>query len=384
MSRATVVAGGLEYTVSDLEPRARGDLHQAVVTARLVDPASGAPVAGPVRVSTTVAGLRPATASGGYVGLAGVPSRVFPMLATTAYSVPVLVEAEGYLPDRVTATLPAQAGFPAQFDADHLGVLHLHRGPVLLSVATAQLDAANRLVPLPGATVAITGTWDRIADVGSAPATPHLVALAPGLRAGRPSGGVVDVPTLTTPPEPDRSLLAAAAPGQTRLAVSRRGFLGTGDLVALDRTDPSRAEYVEVVGVVGSADAGAPAEVALRYPLAHAHAGGSLVARVVPPGAAAPVASLLTGSVTGSTTLEVSSLAGIPAGAVVRVGGGGSAPEYHRADHYVVTTNADGVGHLPPLTGYVAARVVASAGALGATAKATLADPYPSLDLTLT
>lgn len=386
MTRTTVVTNGRQYTVSDLEARARGDLHQAVVTARLLDAASGARVTGRTRVSTTVAGLRPVTAPDGYVGLAGVPSRVFPALRTTAtpYLVPVLVEADGYLPWRDVASFTAQAGFPGQFDADDLGVVHLHRAPVVLSVSTQKLDAANRLVPLPATTVMITGTWDRIADLGAPAATPHLLALAPGLRVGRPSGGVVDLPTLTAPPEPARFLLGSTAPGQTRLAVSRRGFLSAGDLVALDRTDPSRAEYVEVVAILGSGDLNAPVELELRFPLAHTHAGQGAVARIVGPGPAAPAASLLTGSVAGATTLEVSSLAGVPAGSVVRVSGGGIAPEYHRADHYALTTNADGVGYFPPLTGYVAARVVASAAALGATAKATLTDPQPSLDLTLT
>jgi hypothetical protein len=266
----------------------------------------------------------------------------------------------------------------------HLGELRLARAPVVVTVSTAELDGANRPVPLPGATVAVTGVWRRLADLGGAPAIPDLLGLSAGLSAARPSGATVDVPTLTLPPEAERILVAGVAPGESELIVSRRGSVVPGDLVALDRLDPGRAEYVEVAAVQGPADPESPARLELRHPLRHGHAAYVPVARVVAPGPILAPVALSAAAVAGAATVELASPAVLVPGAVVRISGGAAAPEYRIADRYAITTNSDGIGHLPPLTGYVAAKVTASSAALGATAKVTLTHPNPSLDLTLT
>ena len=83
MTRSSLVANRRRYTVSGLEPRARGQIFQAVVMAQLVDGLTGAPVEGG-RVSTSFPGLRSRSASSGFVGLAGDPSRALPELRTIA------------------------------------------------------------------------------------------------------------------------------------------------------------------------------------------------------------------------------------------------------------------------------------------------------------
>jgi len=186
------------------------------------------------------------------------------------------------------------------------------------------------------------------------------------------------------PAEPPRTLVAAAPAGATRIAVSSTGSLAALDLVGLDLADPDRAERVQVVTVHGPADPLSPAEVELRFPLAGEHREGTLVSRIVAPGAAPPPVLLMAEALEGDQTLAVSTLAGLTAGQVVRISGGTAAPEYRTTDLYEVTTNADGFGRFPPMTGLAAIAVSAVSGGLTASGRVTLTQPAPAVDLTLT
>jgi hypothetical protein len=383
MTRSSVVAGDLAYTVSGLEPRARGDLHQAVVTARIIDAVTGLSVTGRLRVSTTTPGLRPCTAPGGYVGLAGIPSRVLPDLAATPYDVTMQVQAAGLLPLTLTASLGPQATFPTDFAAAHLGAVLARRDPVVLQVSTNELDATNRSVPLAGAGVVLTGVWEALADLDGGPTVPPLLAIAPGLSTPRPAGAVVDRPALAAPAEPARSLLAGAARGDTVVTVSRAGAFVGGDLLGLDLGAPDRAERIEVVNVDGPVDPESPARLELGFPLAHAHPATSAATRLTV-GAAPPPTTTTRDTQAGERTLPLTSTGGFAAGQVVRIAGGTAGAEFHVADLYAVITDARGLGALPPLTGYAAARVVATTATVSSTDTVTLTPPRPSLDLTLT
>jgi hypothetical protein len=101
----------------------------------------------------------------------------------------------------------------------------------------------------------------------------------------------------------------------------------------------------------------------------------------VPGGAPGPVA-LIAEALEGDRTLRVNTLGGIAAGQYVRISGGGSV-EYRTAGHYSIVTNAEGAGRFPPLSGVAAVRVKAQAGPLDATARLTLTQMSPAVDLTL-
>lgn len=382
MSRSTIVAHGRLHTINGLEPRLRGSIVQAVVVAQLRDDLTGGPVEG-VRVRSKVAGLRGRTASSGFVGLVGDPSRALPGLAGTSYDVDLELEAPGYAPRREVVPFPAQVGFPASFEPADLGVLVLRRLPVEVRVGSYELDAANRLRPLAAATVRLERFWRHLADLGSTAATDDLLALTPGLRAPRAIGASVDVPVLSQPAESPRALVAGAGPGITRIAVTRGGVLAAGDLVGLDLADPERAERIEVMAVHGPADPESPAELVLRFPLAHGHPAGAPADRVLAP-PAAPTASLVAEALVGDRTVAVSSAAGLAAGTVVRLSGGAAAPEYCTIGRYELTTDSEGAGRFPPMTGVAAVAVSAALGGLGATARVTLTRPSPAVDLTLT
>jgi hypothetical protein len=384
MTRSTVVANRRLYTVSGLEPRARGQIFQAVVMAQLVDGLTGAPVEGG-RVSTSFAGLRSRSAHSGFVGLAGDPSRALPELDTiaTPYDVDVLFEADGYAARHEVASFVQQPGFPGAFTAEDFGVLAMRRAPSVLHVGTYELDATNRPVAL-AAAARVTGYWTSLEDLGSAAVTTPLLALTTGLSARRPSGATVDTPLLTVPAEPPRKLATAVPAGTRRIAVSNTGTLVAGDLIGLDLADPDRAERIEVVAVHGAADLMSPAELELRFPVSAPHRDGTPAERIVAPGAGPPPVLLTAEALEGDQTLAVSTLAGLAAGQVVRVSGGAAAAEYRTTDLYEVTTNGDGFGHFPPMTGLAAVVVAATSGALAADSRVTVTQPTPAVDLTLT
>lgn len=384
MTRASITADGRPWTVAGLSPKLRGHVFQAVVIAQVVDSASRARVAGPIRVATPTAGLRARIADSGFVGLAGVPSRVFPDLAATAHEVELTISAPGYLARTRRVTIPAQAGFPGQFLGRDLGALELHREPVTLQVATYELDPSDRPQGLSGATVRVVRSWERLDGLGAAGATAPLLAVSPGLSVARPPGSALDLPALAMPAEPPRTLLTGVPAGATTVPVTSTTGMVPGELVGLDLAVPDRAERIEVVAIHGPSDPLSPAVLELRHPTGHGHAAGSPARRIHAPAApGAPATTLTRAALVGDRTLVLAAPGGVAAGQVVRITGGGPA-EYLAADLYETTTGPDGAGRLPALSGLAAVEVEATSGALGAGARLTLTQTTPALDLTLT
>ncbi len=382
MTRTTVHANDRLYAINTLEPRTPGDVFQAVLVARLVDGVTGAAVTRQ-RAVTTYDGLRARSASDGYVGLVGTPSRALPGLAGQPVPVEVAFEAPGFATRRETVQLAAQPTFPTTFLAHDLGVLAMHRTPTQIEASAYELDPMSRPQPLAAADVTVSGWWPGIDQLDSTAATGPLVATTAGLSASRPSGATLDLPAVVPVAEPDRLLLRSAG-GVSGLSVSNRGGLAVGDLVAVD-LGTERAELVAVVGIDAAADPVSPAELELAFALEHTHASGTRVHRVPAPPAAATVAMLVAEALGGDHTLQLDTLAGLAAGQVVRISGGTAAPEYRAIDLYRITTDADGFGRFPPCTGLAAVEVTAVFGPLDATARVTLTQPTAvrRLDLTL-
>ncbi len=363
MTRTTIVAGRRAYSVNFDDPRRRGDLHQSIVIAQLVDELTGRPVHGAVRVTSRLRGGRPKSVRGGVGGMTGVPSRLFPDLAGQPYQLDVRFEADGFVPlSMPTVPVPQQPGFPGQFADVDLGQVSLRRPPVEISVRTMQLDPQDRPVGLPGATVEITGIWRRVDALAGAPVAPNLVALRPALSAPRPQPGTtLERVTMTPVAEPVRRLLRPAEPGTRSLEVSRTGALAAGGVVGIDLADPDRVEHIAVDDVVGPADPGSPATVVLAFPVQNRHLEGGTVREVTPAGLGPPTADLTDEGLPGDATAFVTSAAPFAGGPVVRVTGGAEPDEYVRAGTYRVVTGADGYGRLPPLTRVAAVEVDASA-----------------------
>lgn len=381
MTRADVVVHRRSLTVSTLEARARGELVQALVIARLRDAVSGAAATGPTRVVGSLPGLSRRVAGDGYAGLVGRPTRVLPGLAGQPETMDVTFSVEGFAPRVETVTFAQDPTFPGTFAVADLGELDLHRDPVRLEVKTDELDAANNPVPLPGAVVVVDEASDRI-DQPVAPAP--VLGVRVGLSRPRPTGSSVRSTSLTMPAEPERRLAIGSAPGADVIEVDNRGGLLVGDLVGIDLTVPERAEWIEVTGITGPVDPLAAATVRLRHPLVHGHAGGDLVRRIVVSGPGGTLSTLTRSALAGDRTLRVNSLTAVGTGQVVQVVGGVSSPEYRAVALYRGTTNTDGIAVLPPISGLAALGVTATSGGMTASATVSLTPPSPVRRLELT
>lgn len=148
------------------DPIPAGLRTSALVQSRAVDELTLEPVAGVITAMPAGAAfespqaraaVNPRTASGGVVGLVGLPSRALPLLQLVAYEVGVRVSAAGYLPLSATQNLGPQPQFPAQFTQARLPDLLLHRTPVLFAGRTV-VRTASATVPLAGAVVTISGS----------------------------------------------------------------------------------------------------------------------------------------------------------------------------------------------------------------------------------
>lgn len=344
MTREAVVVDGRPLTINTLEPRARGELVQAIVVARLRDGVTGAPARGRTRVSGSVPGLSQRTTSYGFAGLVGTPSRVVPGLATQGYSLLVTFEVDGYATRTELVAIPQDLTFPSTFAAVELGDLDLHRLPVRVEVQAYELDTANDPVELPGATVIVDLVSDRL---GQPMAAAPLLGTTVGLSGPRPLGSSVRATALTMPAEPDRRLITGVPAGSDRLEVDNVGALAVGDLVGVDLAVPEWAERVEVTAISGPVDLLSPAIVTLSHPLQNAHRAGGLIRRIVasPPGAT--LCTLTRDALAGDRSLGVDSVALAGAGQVARLDGGAAPPEYRTLELFRATTDSDGIARLP-------------------------------------
>ena len=366
MSRVTVTDAGRVYTVNVDDARAGGDVYQAVVIAQLVDELTSEPVRARARISSTVP-ARPKYAQDGVVGLAGVPRRLFPRLATQPYPVDVAFDVDGFLPLQVEPVpgLPMQS-FLAQFAGIDLGPQALRRRPIALTVRTVELNLQNRPVALPNAVARISGIWRATRDVLSTapPAAADFVACMPGLYASRPQPATtIQSITLTPAGDPIRRLLFDVAPGDTRIVVDRGGGLVATAVIGIDRGDADRVEHIEVLSVTAPTDPESPAIFDLRFALQRRHRASAPVERVTPTGPAL-LANLTDDGRPGDPTLFVNSVAAFaPNPTTVQISGGTAATEYATCARYRVTTNGEGYETFPPISRVAAVEVSAALGA---------------------
>jgi len=370
MARTTLEAAGRAYSVNfDDSPRA-GDRYQSIVIAQFVDEITGSPIAGAIRVETDLTGARPKSVRDGICGLAGIPSRHFPELDTQPYEFDLSVEVGGFVPFDARIVVPQQPNFPDEFLGVDLGLVDLRRLPVTIVVRTLQLDGQNRRVPLPGAMVEIASIWRTTQDLSGASISPDIVALRPPLYAGRPQPGTTLEPVTMTPvAEPERVLVRPAEPGANVIEVGRTGGLLSGSIVGIDASDADRVEYVEVDTVVGPSDPESPAALTLSFPVRYRHREGAPVQEMTVAPLGPPAANLGVAGRPGDATVIVDAVASFVTAPVVRVSGGSPPDEFVTALAYQVTTDAEGYGHLPPLTRVAAVEIEASApGPLAASA----------------
>jgi hypothetical protein len=349
---------GVQYLVAPDDIIPEGMRTSAIAYARVIDELTLAPVSLPISVTpagtafqaaSTRGAVNPRAVDGGIIGLVGTPARALPALASTAYDVGVSARAAGYVSRRVTKTIGPIATFPATFTPRDLGDLELHREPVMLYGRTV-VRTAGAIDKLATATIRITGIWRAAPTLTvSPPAAPaDIVALDPPLYTARPLATLVRRRALTPNLANEKRLQRAAVAGATEVFLPDRKALVAGDLLGIDESDLSRAEWVKVKAIVGSTNVAEPAVATLEYPLAHGHGEGARAHPTTIGGVLAAQAVSLD-AIAGDTTLLLGGLIGLTP-FTVELDDGVTVPEYHRLSLYEDVSDPDGQWRLPPLS----------------------------------
>jgi hypothetical protein len=347
-SRQSVVLESREYTLSP-DPRLRpGSLNQSIVSAQLRDEHTLQAPSVEVTAETSFPKLTARSTVEGLAGVVGIPERAVPQLSAVSYDIPFSVRARRYVPFRTVARLPAQPTFPDTFARVDLGVVSLHREPVILRGRVSRAGAAGT-VPVSGATVSITGYWVDIPPVLAAPPAmpPNLLSLRPEVYFDRGVAAQIRRRDLTITTDVSQ-LLSDAPAGVMELRLSNRVGIAAGEILRIDATDSYRTEFVTVAAVSGSSSAEQPAQITLAFAGRLDHRAGAVVERVTPqaPGANNALASA---AVPGDASVLTAALAGMAGATTVEIDDGMAPPEYHLVAQFSTTTDADGFYRLPPL-----------------------------------
>jgi hypothetical protein len=331
-----------------------GQRLRALVRARLVDEIDGEPIRSAL-VSTPdphlAAQLVPRVSSDGLVGLAGYPERLFPDLAGSAVSIPLRIEARGYLPLDLPGSLGPQPGFPDLFlPLDH-GDIGLHRIGVALRGRAVERQTPLNLA-LPGAQIALSGVWSVYPPPGASAAllmeAPDLVSLVPGLYGDWAAASLERCTLVPNLPQA-KTLLLPAVPGERRLRLADRIGLAAGQPLLLDPDDPGRRELIGVQFVDTAFSDDQPAWVELDYPLRHLHRQGVQALPAAIPATQDPRA-LARPAQCGDPLVFLAAAAPWPAASPIRVDDGLAPPEYQWADRFETVADGDGFFRLPRIS----------------------------------
>jgi hypothetical protein len=364
MNCRDVEAGGLAYRFCADDFVGVADPPRAVVRWVVQDEITEEAPGIEFTVTSEHPALKPRIASGGVMGLVGRPVRLFPGLGDPNASVELglSVAARGYLPRALRAVLGPINGFPDSFKPADLGIVALHRSPVVLRGCVAR-RAGLGATALEAAEISIVGVWRTFPSHDVDPNTvvepARLLSLHPGLYTERFLAGDSSSPCHMDPAvDEDKTLLAPAVHGERKLRLSDRVALNVGDVLAIDPDDGDRTEYITVTGVKEAASTDdQPATVTLAHPVALEHRKGARCVRVTPQALGAPVA-LSRDGIPGDRVVFLDSLAGItPEPIVVEISGPGGAAEYQIASRYETTSDTDGYYRLPPLSRLASLRI---------------------------
>jgi hypothetical protein len=365
MSRLTITADSVVYVVAADDAPPPGLRPSLLAGVRVLDELTGQPPGGPIAVTPGLAHSSARVAEGGLVGLAGIPLRAFPALATSGYTAGFLVDADGFVPRAVAVALPAVPTFPAAFGSPPVNDLALHRLPTVVRGRVVQV-VMGQSVAVAGASVTVTGIWRTPppANLHVPPDAPSLVSLAPALYFDRAAGvGQLNSVTLAPVLGDDKVTLDAVPAGAQAVRLSNSQNLLAGDILVLDPDDPYRAEYLSIQTIAAGSTPDQPARVTFTYSPALPHR-LSTTARKVTPGAAGPAKTFAQDGWVGDPCVLLSNVSGLAATQQVQISGGAAPVEYHSAATFVSVSDPDGYYGFPPLSRVAQLEVVASKGAM--------------------
>jgi hypothetical protein len=333
------------------DPVPLSDRTWGVVRTRLVDELNGEVISTRVSVKCDQEGFYPRVGADGVAGLAAIPSRVFPELASQAYDVTLTIGAEGYISEDHIAALPADPGFPVSFTPADLGNLELHREPIVLRGRTVVANG-NTTSPAAGANVSITGYWATVppADAVIPADPPNFVSLAPTLYFVRTAATAsLRQREMNPVAGEDKTLLTPVAAGDSRLRLSDRINLNPADVVWIEADAPGNSEYAIVASISGAGTEDQPADVTLSYPIRLAHFEGVLIRRVLPQAPGLDNA-LTRDAIARDACVFLDAMNDLAAAEVIEIHDGIQPPEFHHIQRFDVLSDAEGYYRLPLLS----------------------------------
>ena len=351
MTLQTFDANDITYTVSPEPESPLGFRTWAIVRGRLLDEINGQPPQGAITLNSPFAGISPRLGSGGMIGFAGIPVRAFPQLKTLAYTVPVSIEPDGYLPLFRRVPIPLDANFPANFTPSDMGDLLLHRLPTFVE-GRVVLNTGIASSAIAGAVITLTGLWRTPppAHLVVPPSPPDLVSLNPGIYFDRATAGSqVQGLNFTGAPGPDKQLLQDAASSQSQILLSDRKLIAPNDILAIDTLDPARTEYVAIKTIAGASTDDLPARITLVSALRAVHRQGATVHKVQFANVGAAIA-LTEDTIAGDVCLFVNGVATLASASLLSVAQGANPVEYHAASYFRATSDAQGFFRFPPVS----------------------------------
>jgi hypothetical protein len=229
----------------------------AVFTARVVDEVSNTEPRTTVEAFTNREMAIARAGEGGMLSVSGRIEHLFPDLATTAYSLDLTIEADGYRTVKRTLAIPIASPFPID-----LGTIPLRPYPVRME---GRVTRESNRAPITTATIKVI--------------TPKLLLLRVPAYADHPAGAAVTEQTLT--PGAARTLDADAPAGTLTLVLDNVAGLAGNDVLLF-----GDAEY----GIIDTVDTPAKS-VTLKHALRRSYAKNATVKPVaVAAGAATTLA----------------------------------------------------------------------------------------------
>ena len=351
MALQTFNANDITYTVSPETDVPLGFRTWAVVRGRLLDEMTGRPPEGSINIDSPFSGISPRVAPGGRVGFAAIPVRAFPQLRNFPATVPVTIDAFGYLPLFRNVPIAQDGNFPNSFTPGDMGDMNLHRLPTMIG-GRVVLNTGTAQVAIGGAAISLTGIWRTPppANLVVPPSAPDVVSLNPGIYFERlAAGSQVQGLQFLGAPGPDKQLLQDARPGQPEIALSDRILIAPNDILAIDTTDGARTEYVAIQSIAGATTDNLPARITLVSNLRFVHRPGATVHKVQFQNVG-PVIALTQDAIPGDVCVFVNGVGSLAAAPLHSVKQGVAPVEYHAASYFQAISDAQGFFRFPPLS----------------------------------
>jgi len=339
------------YTVSPETEVPLGFRTWAVVRGRLLDEMTGRPPEGPITIDSPFSGISPRVAPGGMVGFAAIPVRAFPQLKNFPATVPVTINASGYLMIFRDVSILLDPNFPNSFTLGDMGDVNLHRLPTMIG-GRVVVNTGTAQAAIAGAAISLTGIWQTPppANLVVPPSAPDVVSLVPGIYFDRlAAGSQVQGLNFLGAPGPDKQLLQDAGAGQAEIALSDRVLIAPNDILAIDTADGERTEYVAIQSVTGATADNLPARITLVSNLRSIHRFGATVHKVQFQNAG-PVIALTRDAIPGDVCVFVNGVGSLAAAPLLSVTQGVAPVEYHAASYFQATSDAQGFFRFPPLS----------------------------------